>query len=202
MTVLVSKTFSIQGKTFYRINSNAYDKMSIHYRASVNRLFILQRSVPCHNMEQAVPSEAEKGKSSTEDFRAVRRGDFNHSNPNNQLATYFLESIPNPGSTRHEGIVTLLTKVLGDGAKWYDYEVFEDKSLIIEISHRSGEKWTRFLESFLQQCVRLAGVSADLSVEGNHLNLVFREYYGESRAVSQTFWARPSEGSRREVAVR
>ena len=152
-------------------------------------------------MEQVVPPGAARQKSSSGGFPTVDSGGSDYSILNRQFAGYFLESLSNPGQSRQERIVTLLTRVLGDGAKWYDYKISNEESFSIDINHESGEKWTVFLESFLRQCVRLAGVNADLRVDGKHLNLVFREYYG-GRAISQTFSVRPSEISRREVAFK
>jgi hypothetical protein len=153
-------------------------------------------------MEQVVSPRGARQRSSSEGFPTVDRGGSDHSIANNQFEGYSLESLSNLGQSRHERIVTLLTKVLGDAAKWYDYEIFNEEGFSIDISHESGEKWTMFLESFLRQCVRLAGVNADLHVDGKHLNLVFREYYGGSGDISQTFSVRSSENSRREVAFK
>jgi hypothetical protein len=75
--------------------------------------------------------------------------------------------------SRRRKMVTFLTRGLGDGAKWYEYEIFDD-GLSISVTHSSGEKWTRFLESFLGQCCRIANVDAQIYTQGQKsLKVVF-----------------------------
>lgn len=78
--------------------------------------------------------------------------------------------------SRLEKMVAFLTRGLGDGANWYQYEILDNDGLSIRVSHSSGEKWTKFLETFLKQCCRIANLDADVQAEGmSHVKLVLSE---------------------------